>query len=524
MPKFCPLLAALGVLTLLSPAAAQTVGRSVIQHDVTAALAGLADAKAGAEAAQGQMDYAAGPWIGRLLAEWPGLPREARNQRRLPTVKLLASSGRVEAAEALAGESPTYPQRIEAFEQVFQALLERGDWDAASEFVRRCEADFQGARQAGKLELLAAWVRDALARCGQLEACAELQERLARDFGPRLLDALTPLEQRYLFALEAALNGRRPEAERAWYDLRREGLAGTRAWKLSRRLCLAAVRAGDVAGARAHWAALQTLPAGSQDGHSLEIELGFLQFDLADGDEIRALERAREALARFDSPAGLLATGQHACRSGRLDLAEECRRALLAGVRHAERQALEVEILRSLFAAGNIQEALARISSEANWQRQPALELAQLLAEHDHGEMALNLAGSDRALGQAIELQLGMQRGARGDSAARLQALARADEAMDRSSLYPRVELLSAYDQIGAGHEGALETELLLRVAAGQMSGPSAEVDRVLSLDLDRQEGFGLRRLLAGLGDGTQRFDLCLRAAGLCVERSPAQP
>jgi hypothetical protein len=439
-------------------------------------------------------------------------------------VRLLALSGRIEAATALAEESSTYPQRIEAFEQIFSALLERGAWDAAGQFVQDREADFQTARQAGKLELLAAWTRDALARAGRLDQCAALQERLARDFGPRLLTALTALEQRYLFALEAALNGRLPEAERAWYDLRREGLSGPQAWKLSRCLCLAAIRAKDVAGARAHWAAMQTLPAGNQADYALEIELGFLEFDLADGEDARALDRAREILVRFDSPAGLLIAGRNACRAGRLDLAEECRQALSLAARHPERQRLEVEIQKSLFSAGNIQEALARISAEGKWQRGPALALAQLLCEHEHSEMASQLAGSDSSLAQAIELQLGMLRGARGESTARTQALSRADQVMDRSSLYPRIELLNAYDQIGAGFEGALETERLLKVAAGQLAWQSAEVDRLLYLDLARQEGIGLRRLLGALGDGTQRFDLCLRAAGLCLADEPVQP
>lgn len=516
---------ACAALLLFPPveALAQTVGRSVIQHDVTAAL-GAASKPASPAGREAGLDYSTGPWLEQLLELWSGLPREARNQRRLGFVTLLASSDRLEAAQAVAEESPNPAERLEAYEAILTALLSRQQWDQAGDFAQSRSAEFGAARSAGKLELLAAWTRDALARTGRLEACAALQDQLARDFGPRLLEPLPDFERRYLFALEAALSGRRPEAERAWYDLRREGLSGLRAHALSKRLCLAAVRAGDSAAARSHQAAMLSLPPAGDDAHSLEIELGLLRFDLADGDEVRALERAREVLLRLRSPEGLLAAGLAAAATGRLDLAEECLKSLESAGQESARRQLELVVLAGLLDAGNAQEALARAAAPGRWDRSSALALARMLAERGHGEQARTLAGTDAALAQAIELALAMVRGARGDSSARAEALSRADQDMDAGSLFPRIELLEAYDQIGAGHEGSLELERLLRVAAGRLDSDPQDVERVLRLDLARTSGFGLRRLLPTLGDRTQRFDLCQRAAQLCSRGAALAP
>ena len=523
MPR--PLIQAFAARLLLPPlgSGAQTVGRSVIQHDVTAAL-GEASGGSTPESREADLDYTTGPWLDSLLEQWPSLPREARNQRRLRCVSLLAGSDRLEAAQALAEESSNPAERLTSYEAILTALLARQEWEQAGDFAQSRSAEFGAARSAGKLELLAAWTRDALARTGRLEACGRLQDQLARDFGPRLLEPLPDFERRYLFALEAALNGRRPEAERLWYDLRREGLSGARAYALSKRLCLAAVRAGDSSAARSHQAAMQSLPPLGDDAETQEIELGLLRFDLADGDEVRALERAREILVRLRSPEGLLAAGLAAAATGRLDLAEECLKSLEAAGQQAARRELELKVLAGLFEAGNSQEALARAAAPGRWDRQHCLELARLMAERGHGELAPPLAGADTALAQAIELTLAMVRGARGDSTARAEALSRADETMDGGSLFPRIELLEAYDQIGSGHEGSLELERLLRLAAGELGSAPELVDRLLRLDLARTAGFGLRRLLPTLADRAQRFDLCQRAAELCAEGPALDP
>jgi hypothetical protein len=495
----------------------------VIQHDVTAAL-GEASRQEASEAREAGKDYTTGPWLDSLLELWPSLTREARNQRRLRCVSLLASSDRLEAAQALAEESSDPAERLTCYEAILTALLARQEWEQAGDFAQSRSADFGAARSAGKLELLAAWTRDALARTGRLEACGRLQDQLARDFGPRLLEPLPDFECRYLFALEAALNGRRPEAERLWYDLRREGLSGARAYVLSKQLCLAAVRSGDSSAARSHQAAMQSLPSLEDDEQTLEIELGLLRFDLADGDEVRALERAREILVRLRSAEGLLSAGLAAAATGRLDLAEDCLKSLEAAGQQAARRELELKVLAGLFEAGNSQEALARAAAPGRWDRQHGLALARLLAERGHGDPARALAGADTALAQAIELTLAMVRGARGDSNARAAALSKAAESMDTGSLFPRIELLEAYDQIGAGHEGNLEMERLLRLAAAELASAPEQVDRLLRLDLARTAGFGLRRHLPTLADRAQRFDLCQRAAELCAEGSALAP
>jgi hypothetical protein len=63
MPSTSTILAALGLCLALPPAHAQTIGRSVIQHDVSAALADQGRAAPGPGAALAELDYSAGPWI-----------------------------------------------------------------------------------------------------------------------------------------------------------------------------------------------------------------------------------------------------------------------------------------------------------------------------------------------------------------------------------------------------------------------------------------------------------------------------